>query len=226
MEVALAVRPYDSRDLEEQEASKDALFPIIKIGIEDEEAFFCYSPYNPETGTFISPEPTGIDGPNLYWYALNNPINIIDPTGLYGFAVQTSGAFGASNRPEASTGSVVEASSGFAVSVEKGGVVAKGIVSSGTGSQIRGITGGVGLSITVFGGDVSSLGGAGTAETIVFGIFSFTKLKNDRGETVGYSLGTPFGKGLGLASFITNTKTKLGSLFNIGGNKKSCPLQK
>ena len=72
MEVVLAVRPYDSRDLEEQEASNDALFPIIKIGIGEGEAFFCYRHDSPETG---------IDGANLYWYARNNPINNIDPNG-------------------------------------------------------------------------------------------------------------------------------------------------
>ena len=45
--------------------------------------YYCRArPYNPETGTFISEEPLGIDGPNLYWYALNNPSNIVDPTGL------------------------------------------------------------------------------------------------------------------------------------------------
>ena len=37
--------------------------------------------YNPEIGRFISEEPLGIDGPNLYWYALNNPINFVDPDG-------------------------------------------------------------------------------------------------------------------------------------------------
>ena len=37
--------------------------------------------YNPKTGRFLSPEPTGIDGPNLYWYARNNPVNNVDPNG-------------------------------------------------------------------------------------------------------------------------------------------------
>ena len=82
MEVALAVGPYDSGELEEQKPSNDVLFSIIKIGIGEGEAFFCYRHYSPETGTFISPEPTGIDGPNLYWYTQNNPMNYIDPTGL------------------------------------------------------------------------------------------------------------------------------------------------
>ena len=41
------------------------------------------SHYNPETGRFINEEPLGIDGPNLYWYALNNPINYVDRNGLW-----------------------------------------------------------------------------------------------------------------------------------------------
>ena len=45
---------------------------------------------DPESGIFISEEPLGIDGPNLYWYTLNNPVNYVDPDGLatqeYGFS--------------------------------------------------------------------------------------------------------------------------------------------
>ena len=74
MEVALALGPYDSGELEEQKPSNDVLFSIIKTGIGEGEAFFCYRHYSPETGMFLSEEPTGIDGPNLYWYALNNPV--------------------------------------------------------------------------------------------------------------------------------------------------------
>ena len=38
--------------------------------------------YDVNTGTFISREPTGQDGPNLYWYARNNPLKYRDPDGL------------------------------------------------------------------------------------------------------------------------------------------------
>ena len=50
----------------------------------DEETgnYYCRTRlYTPETGRFLSEEPTGINGPNLYWYAQNNPINYIDPDG-------------------------------------------------------------------------------------------------------------------------------------------------
>ena len=39
--------------------------------------------FNPETGTWISEELLGIDGPNLYWYSLNNSVNNIDLSGLW-----------------------------------------------------------------------------------------------------------------------------------------------
>ena len=48
---------------------------------------FSYSPFNPTIGRFLSEEPLGIDGPNLYWYARNNPINYIDPNGLITYGV-------------------------------------------------------------------------------------------------------------------------------------------
>ena len=86
MEAALAVRPYDSKKLEEQEGLNDVLFPIIGIGIGEGEAFFCYRPYNPETGRFLSEDPIefGAGDRNLYRYVFNNPINDTDPTGTIG----------------------------------------------------------------------------------------------------------------------------------------------
>ncbi|WP_410210302.1 RHS repeat-associated core domain-containing protein [Aquirhabdus sp.] len=40
--------------------------------------------YNPELGRYMEPDPTGLDsGLNPYAYAGNNPVNSVDPTGLY-----------------------------------------------------------------------------------------------------------------------------------------------
>jgi RHS repeat-associated protein len=39
--------------------------------------------YDPSVGRFISRDPLGmIDGPNMYLYVHNNPVNYIDPTGM------------------------------------------------------------------------------------------------------------------------------------------------
>ncbi|MCD4779535.1 MAG: RHS repeat-associated core domain-containing protein [Candidatus Omnitrophica bacterium] len=62
----------------------------------------CY--YDPYVGRFISEDPSGFtDGPNLYTYVQNNPVNHIDPLGLVtdadsvdklmGFSFQSGGGW-------------------------------------------------------------------------------------------------------------------------------------
>lgn len=42
--------------------------------------------YDPETGTFLSKDPMGISGGlNSYQYVANDPVNMSDPLGLFGF---------------------------------------------------------------------------------------------------------------------------------------------
>ena len=44
-----------------------------------------YRYYDPMTGRYLTPDPIGLVGmdPNIYGYVLNNPINYVDPQGLY-----------------------------------------------------------------------------------------------------------------------------------------------
>jgi RHS repeat-associated protein len=44
--------------------------------------FFNFRWYDPIIGRFISHEPLGIDGTNLYHFTFNNPVNLFDPNGL------------------------------------------------------------------------------------------------------------------------------------------------
>jgi hypothetical protein len=45
--------------------------------------------YDPNLGRFLTPDPAGlVDGPNLYAYSGNDPVNFIDPTGLARQATQ------------------------------------------------------------------------------------------------------------------------------------------
>jgi RHS repeat-associated protein len=60
----------------------------------DQESGFYYFRaryYNPETGRFVTEDPIGFDaGVNFYQFALNNPINWIDPQGLEEEASQST----------------------------------------------------------------------------------------------------------------------------------------
>jgi len=55
----------------------------------DEESglyYYRHRYYDPVNGRFIQEDPLGLlDGPNIYTYVTNNPINFIDPFGLFKF---------------------------------------------------------------------------------------------------------------------------------------------
>lgn len=53
--------------------------------------------YNPATGRYSTPDPIGLAGmdPNLYDYVRNNPINFMDPIGLWTFQIGIGFNFGA-----------------------------------------------------------------------------------------------------------------------------------
>jgi RHS repeat-associated protein len=50
--------------------------------------------YDASQGRFIQPDPIALNGgPNFYTYAGNNPMSLVDPTGLYPFTPDESGVF-------------------------------------------------------------------------------------------------------------------------------------
>ena len=100
---------------------------------------------DPESGIFISEEPLGIDGPNLYWYTLNNPMNYVDPTGLLSLDQVKRIGIGA--------GKVVI---GGALAV--GGVSAGALISSGSGSLATPVGVAVGIAGVTVGGAIAYSG--------------------------------------------------------------------
>ena len=179
--------------------------------------------YDPVTGRFNQMDPIGLLGgdSNLYRYCKNRFTNCIDPYGFSGLLFQASGALGSSEAPNKVKGKVIEASSGVAVGTQNGGFSVQGVVSSGEGTVIAGTVGGIGPSVTYFSGDISSLGGKGTAKTDNYFFFSITTLKNEEGKKVGTTIGLPGGKGYGFASFSTKTNSLLGNIFSFGQECKT-----
>src|SRR5262249_40582068 len=51
---------------------------------------------DPDIGQFVSADPTTGDGVNRYWYAHNNPVAFVDPSGLEGEEADSGGAGGGS----------------------------------------------------------------------------------------------------------------------------------
>ncbi len=99
--------------LNQEEAISNPFKYVGRFGVMDEGNGLLYMRarfYDPEVGRFISKDPIGFAGGdlNLYAYVFNNPVNEIDPLGLYSFDDFINGAG--------------NASSGFANTITFGGV--------------------------------------------------------------------------------------------------------
>jgi RHS repeat-associated protein len=170
--------------------------------------------YDPETGRWLSKDPILFNAgdTNLYGYAVNDPINMVDPSGLWGISLTTSTTAAASSRPgSCNDGGAVETSSGVVIGSDGGRAVAGGITSVGTGHNVTGAAVGAGLNLGITFGDVSSAAGPGTATTGVFGPFSTTANFNSAGQYTGASVSIG-GKGFGFGTYTTNTNTTVSTL--------------
>ena len=163
--------------------------------------------YNPKIGRFISEEPLGIDGPNLYWYTQNNPVNYIDPNGLetqgYGGSLNFS-AFGFSFTASANFTFDDQGNYGLSYSYGLGGAGSSSLFGASalgeyTYTNARTIYDLCGNSIQI-GGSVNAAGYAVGSE------FTSSKGKGYTGYTFGVGLG---GKSLGFSQHVIPTKTNV-----------------
>jgi RHS repeat-associated protein len=128
--------------------------------------YFPYRFYPPSLGRWMTPEPTGQDGPNLYWYASDNPVSNVDLYGECPFLVTTLVGAGA--------GGII---GGISSSIEgrgfwRGfgrGALAGGLVGAGgwLGSAAGGFLGGM-----LGGGIGGAASAAATGENLSFGFFT------------------------------------------------------
>ena len=156
--------------------------------------------YNPEIGRFLSEEPTGIDGPNLYWYTKNNPVNYVDPNGLWVIGGGFGGAGGVGTAGIGPGGTLGGGfSGGFVGSSKCGGLGAGGFTSNITEGNVLGAFLGYSGGIFVGFGDVEDIQGDFETSGIVIGPVTIEIGFNSDGEFVGF--GISGGPGIGGGTF-------------------------
>jgi len=76
--------PFGEVDLRVNGLASDLRFPGQRFDAETGLHYNWHRYYDPETGRYISADPIGLQGGiNLYAYVSNDPVNYIDPMGLY-----------------------------------------------------------------------------------------------------------------------------------------------
>jgi hypothetical protein len=140
----------------------------------------------------------------------------VDTSGLFGFILTTSGAIGAADNPRATTGAVIEVSSWVIIGTDSGSFAVGGVTSIGEGRNMSGALAGVGPSVGVVFGDISSIAGAGTSQSLVLGPISLSLSRDSNGIPTS-AAASLVGKGAGLAIFTTQTQSTVSTL-NVGSN--------
>lgn len=186
--------------------------------------------YDSEIGRWTTKDPLGFGGgdTNVMAYVGNDPINSIDPTGLWGITFTAGASLGGAPL-KSGYGKVGEVSSGIILGTQNSGFVVGGITSAGKGDHIQGLVASAGLNLGIFRGDVSSQGGKSTSTTYALGPLSITVTKSSNGLWSSISAGLG-GRGAGLSKFTTNTDSNIGAigfdkngLTTVSGGGTPCP---
>jgi RHS repeat-associated protein len=76
-------KPFGEADVTIEDVQNNFRFPGQYYDNETELHYNWHRYYNPTTGRYLTPDPIGlIGGINLYFYAIDNPVNAFDPFGL------------------------------------------------------------------------------------------------------------------------------------------------
>ena len=141
--------------------------------------------YHPGIGRYVEPDPIGLGGGiNMYAYCMNDPVNMVDPSGQFGFA-----------------GVIIGGASGFVAGFVAGaqaGNIWAGVIGGAGGALIGGFVGGVGGFVfshkvgAMVGGIVGGVIGGASAGGIT------KKLEDPNASTEEKLLATAKGAGIGL----------------------------
>ena len=137
--------------------------------------------YDPSLGRFITQDPSGLESPNLYAYALNNPVAGSDPTGYITFNLGVGAADYAGAGGQVSGGVYITTNNAY-------GLPDIGVY--GSGGLGAGAEGGVSVSGGFTTGGTETFGGKSYEASGTAGIGGITVTGNDDGFT-GIQLGSP-----------------------------------
>lgn len=165
--------------------------------------------YDPSLGRYISADPIGqTGGVNVYSYAVNSPINRVDPAGLWVASVGNFGSAGAGVGGHSQASLAVDSSGNVGVVLTQSGGAQAGVSGS------VGIVGGVSSAPTIYdqagpsaiaGGSGGVLGSAGVDASV---------FQDRAGNTQG-SLELQIGVGTGADAHLQAGATTVIPLFNI-----------
>lgn len=167
-------------------------------------SYFGVRDYDPSIGRWLSKDPIGFKGgdTNLYGYVLNDPINLIDPMGLWGFQVGAGGSlgflFGGGG-----------ADSGFAFTYSDQHGFQAGTYGTKTGKVGTGAAGGLGVNATVTPNaqclnDLSGGSFVGGFDSAISGSVGHSTTSDGRSMT-SFGLGLGLGTGLFPYGGVSNT---------------------
>ena len=173
--------------------------------------------YSPTSGRFLSEEPLGIDGPNLYWYTRNNPVNYIDLNGLDTIGISFGGSFGGGEGE--GRGTFNAAASGVFIGTKRCSGIGVGAgTATASGDSATGAFGGLSVNFSYGFGDVEDTSGNFKVEGYSLGPISLERYESPYGgRIVGFGFGISF-KGFGIGAY----KGK-GEAISTSGSNTSCP---
>jgi len=168
---------------------------------------FGFRDYDPDTSRWTAKDPIRFAGRNidLYGYALNDPVDLVDPDGLivlYGGVGAGAGiGTGRENKPTYFTGT---AAAYIGTSKRLG--IEPGVLASAGAGKIAGVAAGGGLIVGFDIRDAEDISGPGASTGFLIGLISVELTFDENNKPTGIAIGLG-GRGFGFGIFGKETQT-------------------